>query len=83
MLRVSEAQLVSYFTDAFRCTKQAFFCHFQRLQLNMFQGRKPRFFPQQIAQIVWRKTELIGTILYGRQTIGSQFIGIKYSQQTR
>ncbi len=53
MLRVSEAQLVSYFTDAFRRTKQAFFCHFQRLLLNMFQGRKPRFFPQQIAQIVW------------------------------
>ena len=43
----------------------------------MLQGGHAGFPPQQVAQVVGRKTELVGTVLYSRQAFGSQSIGME------
>ena len=43
----------------------------------MLQGGHAGFPPQQVAQVVGRKTELVGTVLYSRKAFGSRSVGME------
>ena len=77
MLRVLEAQFVGDLADGLPRVEHMFFRHFQSLLLNMLQGGFTRFLFQQVAQIVGREAELVGTVLHGGQSFRGGFAGME------
>lgn len=72
MLRIGEAQFVSYLAEGLAGVEDAGFGGLERSELDVLQGRCAGFFLQEVAQVVGREAEAVGTILDGRQTIGGR-----------
>ena len=77
MLRVLETKFVGNLADGLPRVEYALFCHIQGLLLNMLQGGFTRFLFQQVAQIVGREAESVGTILHGGQSFRGRFAGME------
>ena len=72
MLRIGETQFVSYLAEGLAGVEDAGFGDLERSELDVLQGRCAGFFLQEVAQVVGRETEAVGTILDGGQTIGGR-----------
>lgn len=81
MLRVREAQGIGNLAYRFACAEQPLLGHIHHLHLNVFQCRHTCLLPQQVAQVIWRQTELVGTILHRRLPLASLWGGIPIVEQ--
>ena len=68
VLRIQEVHLVGDLTEALARGDDALFGNHQRPLLDVLDGGQSGFFFYQVAEIVGGKTELVGTLLYRRDT---------------